>query len=134
MTKQTCVLIEEDNMVASLVRFRLKRLNFVVHHLGSNLQELKTSGADIVLIGLHSRTLNTIEILTEIRAIIGAKIPVVVMVSNQRQKLVIENHKIQVDGYLSSPVNLSELENTIADVVNYSSTPSDELGFKPEAT
>lgn len=120
MTKQTCVLIEEDNMVASLVRFRLKRLQFVVHHLGSsNLQDLKTSGADVVLIGLHSRTLNTIEILTEIRAIIGAKIPVVVMVSNQRQKLVIENHKIQVEGYLSSPVNLSELENTIADVINY---------------
>jgi len=127
MTKQTCVLIEEDSMVASLVRFRLKRLQFDVHHINStNLRSLKTIGADIVLIGLHSGTSNIIEVLLEIRNILP-KTPMVAILSNQRQQRIIENNKIQVQGYLSSPVSLSELENQIMQLTNKNCSISQEL-------
>ncbi|WP_417362726.1 hypothetical protein [Galbibacter sp.] len=119
MTKYKCALIEEDKMVASLVRFRLRKLQFDVHHLSnSNFQGLRTLGADIVLIGLHSNNLNTIGILSEIRAIIGIKTPMVAILSNKRQQLVIDNNNIQVEGYLSSPVSLSDLENIVVELIN----------------
>ena len=127
MTKQTCVLIEEDSMVASLVRFRLKRLQFDVHHISStNLRSLKTIGVDIVLIGLHSGTSNILEVLIEIRNILP-KTPMVAILSNQRQQLIIENNKIQVQGYLSSPVSLSELENQIIQLTNKNCSINQEL-------
>ena len=114
-------------MVASLVRFRLKRLQFDVHHIKStNLRSLKTIGADIVLIGLHSGTSNIIEVLLEIRNILP-KTPMVAILSNQRQQRIIENNKIQVQGYLSSPVSLSELENQIMQLTNKNCSISQEL-------
>jgi len=128
MTKYTCVLIEEDKMVASLVRFRLKRLQFDVHHLSnSNLHTLKSINADIVLIGLHTSNLNTIEILNKIRSTIGARTPMVAILSNNRQRLVIENNKIQLEGYLSSPVSLTDLENTILQLINQKHNANKEL-------
>lgn|SRR5690606_9962501 len=118
MTKYTCVLIEEDRLVASLVGFRLKRLLYDVHHLrNTNLKSMKNINADIVLISLHSNSLNIIEVLSEIRTIIGSNTPLVVIHSSSRQRLLIENNKIQIEGFLSSPIDLSDLENTIAQLI-----------------
>ena len=78
---------------------------------------MKNINADIVLISLHSISLNIIEVLSEIRTIIGSNTPLVVIHSSSRQKLLIENNKVQIEGFLSSPIDLSDLENTIAQLI-----------------
>lgn len=78
---------------------------------------MKNINADIVLISLHSNSLNIIEVLSEIRTIIGSNTPLVVIHSSSRQRLLIENNKIQIEGFLSSPIDLSDLENTIAQLI-----------------
>ncbi|EKF54802.1 hypothetical protein I215_10860 [Galbibacter marinus] len=119
MTKHTCVLIEEDKMVASLMKFRLKRLDFEVHHFSNaSILALGNIKADVVIIGLHSSNLNSVATLKEVRTFIGDQIPIVTILSNKRQQLVIENNNIQVEAFLSSPVDLTDLEKSIIQVVN----------------
>lgn len=119
MNKRNCILIEQDKMIASLVSFRLKKLHSDVQHLCSgNLARLEIMPVDILVIGLHSGTHNFLEILKEIREYIGSKIPIVVILSNQRQQQLIESNNIPVQGYLASPLELYDLENTITSLLD----------------
>lgn len=130
MTKLKCLLIEEDKMLASLIGFRLKKLQFEVHYLAaSKTQDISDIGAQTVIVGLHSTSPNIINFLSVIRAGIGENIPLIVIVSNERQKRLIENHRIKVDTYLPSPVNLSDLENATTRLIKVKNTEIQE-GFR----
>ncbi len=119
MNKPNCILIEQDKMIASIVGFRLKKLHLDVQHLCSgNLAKLEIMRADIVVIGLHSDIHNFLGILKEIREYIGNKIPIVVILSNQRQQQLIESNRIPIQGYLASPLEFYDLENMITNLFN----------------
>lgn len=127
MTKYTCVLIEEDRMVASLMKFRLKRLQFEVLRINNaNRQTLASIKADVAVVGLHANSVTNLETLKEVRVAIGDNTPLVTLISNYRQRLVIEHNNVQVEAFLLRPVNLTEFENTIVQIVN-SKAPSNKL-------
>ena len=117
MSRRTILLIEDDELIAGLVRLMVERLG---HELvwapdgEAGKQMLETGTADIVILDILLPYLNGFEVLKSLRADPKtAKLPVVVLTGKTAQADIDRVVEAGADDFLAKPFQPNELSQRL---------------------
>lgn len=118
MSRRTILLIEDDELIAGLVRLMVERLG---HELvwapdgEAGKQMLETGTADIVILDILLPYLNGFEVLKSLRADPKtAKLPVLVLTGKTAQADIDRVVEAGADDFLAKPFQPNELSQRLA--------------------
>ena len=110
--KKQLLLAEDDELLASLLNYRLEKGGYLVHlvHDGKEVKEfLKTSIPDIIVTDIMMPYFSGIELVDYVRNELQLQIPVIIISSAGNEENVLNAFELGANDFISKPVSPSEL-------------------------
>lgn len=112
MNNLQILLAEDDDLLASLLNFRLKKEGYDVS-LACNGKEVKESldknMPDIIVSDIMMPYLSGLELIDFVRKDLNSKIPIIIISSAGNEENVLSAFKLGANDFIAKPVNPSEL-------------------------
>ncbi|MCE2612136.1 response regulator [Flavobacteriaceae bacterium D16] len=112
MEKKHLLLAEDDELLASLLEYRLKMAGFevVLAQDGKEVKEyLSRETPDIIVSDIMMPYFSGIELVDYLRNTLNSKIPVIVVSSAGNEENVLSAFELGANDFIAKPVNPSEL-------------------------
>ena len=112
MDKKNVLLADDDELLASLLDFRLRKGGYEVHHSsnGKEVKEyLKTAMPDIIVSDIMMPYFSGIELINYVRKDLNSKIPIIIISSAGNEENVLSAFDMGANDFISKPVSPSEL-------------------------
>ncbi len=112
MDKRQLLLAEDDEMLASLLEYRLKMAGFEVSvvHDGKEVKEyLEAQSPDIIVSDIMMPYFSGIELVDYLRNQLKSQIPVIIISSAGNEENVLSAFELGANDFIAKPVNPSEL-------------------------
>lgn len=112
MVKKNLLLAEDDELLASLLDYRLQKGGYNVHLAkdGRDVKEyLKTATPDIIVSDIMMPYFSGIEIIDYVRNQLNSKIPIIIISSAGNEENVLSAFELGANDFISKPVSPSEL-------------------------
>jgi DNA-binding response OmpR family regulator len=123
MVKKRVLLADDDELLASLLDFRLKKGGYEVHH-SSNGKEVKeyleTEMPDIIVSDIMMPYFSGIELINYVRKDLDSKTPIIIISSAGNEENVLSAFELGANDFISKPVSPSELLVRLARELNKS--------------
>jgi len=121
MDKKNVLLADDDELLASLLDFRLRKGGYEVHHSsnGKEVKEyLKTSMPDIIVSDIMMPYFSGIELISYVRKDLNSNIPIIIISSAGNEENVLSAFEMGANDFISKPVSPSELIVRLARELN----------------
>ena len=112
MVEKKILLAEDDEMLASLLKFRLEKRGYAVSHAcdGRQVKEyLESQKADIIIGDIMMPYFSGIELVEFLRNELEDSTPVIIMSTAGNESNVLNAFEMGADDFVSKPVSPSEL-------------------------
>ncbi|WP_297795860.1 response regulator [uncultured Eudoraea sp.] len=112
MVRKNLLLAEDDELLASLLDYRLQKGGYNVHvaHDGRDVKEyLKTATPDIIVSDIMMPYFSGIELIDHVRNDLNSKIPIIIISSAGNEENVLSAFELGANDFISKPVSPSEL-------------------------
>lgn len=112
MKGKKLLLVEDDELLASLLRFRMEKGGFKVDLVydGKQVKEhLKNGLPDIIVSDIMMPYMSGIELIDYVRNALNSTIPIIVISSAGNEDNVLSAFELGANDFLSKPVSPSEL-------------------------
>ncbi len=112
MVKKNLLLAEDDELLASLLDYRLQKGGYNVHLAkdGRDVKEyLKTATPDIIVSDIMMPYFSGIELIDYVRNQLNWKIPIIIISSAGNEENVLSAFELGANDFISKPVSPSEL-------------------------
>lgn len=112
MSNKKLLLVEDDELLASLLRFRMEKGGFDVDLVydGKQVKEHLTNALpDIIVSDIMMPYMSGIELIDYVRNELNSKIPIIVISSAGNEENVLSAFELGANDFLSKPVSPSEL-------------------------
>lgn len=112
MVKKNLLLAEDDELLASLLDYRLQKGGFNVHlaNDGRDVKEyLNTATPDIIVSDIMMPYFSGIELIDYVRNELNSKIPIIIISSAGNEENVLSAFELGANDFISKPVSPSEL-------------------------
>lgn len=112
MKGKKLLLVEDDELLASLLRFRMEKGGFKVDLVydGKQVKEhLKNGLPDIIVSDIMMPYMSGIELIDYVRNELNSTIPIIVISSAGNEDNVLSAFELGANDFLSKPVSPSEL-------------------------
>jgi len=112
MIKKNLLLAEDDELLASLLDYRLQKGGYNVHLAkdGRDVKEyLKTATPDIIVSDIMMPYFSGIELIDYVRNQLNSKIPIIIISSAGNEENVLSAFELGANDFISKPVSPSEL-------------------------
>ncbi|MGB5202992.1 response regulator [Eudoraea sp.] len=112
MVKKNLLLAEDDELLASLLDYRLQKGGYNVHlaNDGRDVKEyLKTATPDIIVSDIMMPYFSGIELIDYVRNQLNLKIPIIIISSAGNEENVLSAFELGANDFISKPVSPSEL-------------------------
>jgi len=112
MVKKNLLLAEDDELLASLLDYRLQKGGYNVHvaNDGRDVKEyLKTATPDIIVSDIMMPYFSGIELIDYVRNQLNSKIPIIIISSAGNEENVLSAFELGANDFISKPVSPSEL-------------------------
>ncbi|AZQ58158.1 response regulator transcription factor [Maribacter sp. MJ134] len=123
MVKKRVLLADDDELLASLLDFRLKKSGYEVHHSsdGKQVKEyLETEMPDIIVSDIMMPYFSGIELINYVRKDLDSKTPIIIISSAGNEENVLSAFELGANDFISKPVSPSELMVRLARELNKS--------------
>jgi len=123
MEKKRILLADDDELLASLLNFRLKKGGYEVHHSsdGKQVKEyLETEMPDIIVSDIMMPYFSGIELINYVRKDLGSNTPIIIISSAGNEENVLSAFELGANDFISKPVSPSELMVRLARELNKS--------------
>ncbi|CAM3609068.1 PleD family two-component system response regulator [Zobellia roscoffensis] len=121
MTKKRLLLAEDDELLASLLNFRLKKGGYEVNH-STNGKEVKEylSGhmPDIIVSDIMMPYFSGMELIAYVRKELKSQVPIIIISSAGNEENVLNAFELGANDFISKPVSPSELLVRVARELN----------------
>lgn len=121
MEKKRLLLAEDDELLASLLNFRLQKGGYEVN-LSSDGKEVKEylseQTPDIIVSDIMMPYFSGIELISYVRQELGLKIPIIIISSAGNEENVLNAFELGANDFISKPVSPSELLVRVARELN----------------
>ena len=110
--KKNLLLAEDDELLASLLDYRLQKGGYNVHlaNDGRDVKEyLKTATPDIIVSDIMMPYFSGIELIDYVRNELNSKIPIIIISSAGNEENVLSAFELGANDFISKPVSPSEL-------------------------
>ncbi len=121
MDGKTVLLADDDELLASLLHFRLKKAGYSVDHVldGKEVKEyLSHTMPDIIVSDIMMPYFSGIELINYVRKELQSKIPILIISSAGNEENVLSAFELGANDFISKPVSPSELLVRITREVN----------------
>jgi len=121
MNKKKLLLAEDDELLASLLQFRLKKGGYDVSHSADGKQvkeHLALSMPDIIVSDIMMPYFSGIELIDYVRNELKSKIPIIIISSAGNEENVLNAFELGANDFISKPVSPSELLVRVARELN----------------
>ena len=121
MDSKTVLLADDDELLASLLNFRLKKAGYTVDHVldGKEVKEyLDHTMPDITVSDIMMPYFSGIELLNYVRKELKSETPMLIISSAGNEENVLSAFELGANDFVSKPVSPSELLIRIAREVN----------------
>ena len=112
MVNKNLLLAEDDELLASLLDYRLQKGGYNVHvaNDGRDVKEyLKTATPDIIVSDIMMPYFSGIELIDYVRNQLDSKIPIIIISSAGNEENVLSAFELGANDFISKPVSPSEL-------------------------
>ena len=112
VVKKNLLLAEDDELLASLLDYRLQKGGYNVHlaNDGRDVKEyLKTATPDIIVSDIMMPYFSGIELIDYVRNELNSKIPIIIISSAGNEENVLSAFELGANDFISKPVSPSEL-------------------------
>lgn len=112
MEKKKLLLAEDDELLASLLNFRLQKAGYEVMHStnGREVKEyLNTTIPDMIISDIMMPYFSGIELIDYVRNEIRSKVPIIIISSAGNEENVLTAFELGANDFLAKPVSPSEL-------------------------
>lgn len=112
MTETRLLLAEDDEMLASLLKFRLEKAGYRVDHAADGRQVKEYVGRqmpDIIVSDIMMPYFSGIELVDYLRNELCSQVPVVIISTAGNESNVLNAFELGADDFISKPVSPSEL-------------------------
>jgi DNA-binding response OmpR family regulator len=112
MVKKNLLLAEDDELLASLLDYRLQKGGYNIHvaNDGRDVKEyLKTATPDIIVSDIMMPYFSGIELIDYVRNQLDSKIPIIIISSAGNEENVLSAFELGANDFISKPVSPSEL-------------------------
>ena len=112
MTETRLLLAEDDEMLASLLKFRLEKAGYRVDYAADGRQVKEYVGRqmpDIIVSDIMMPYFSGIELVDYLRNELHSKVPVVIISTAGNESNVLNAFEMGADDFISKPVSPSEL-------------------------
>ncbi len=112
MTETRLLLAEDDEMLASLLKFRLEKAGYRVDHAADGRQVKEYVGRhmpDIIVSDIMMPYFSGIELVDYLRNELCSRVPVVIISTAGNESNVLNAFEMGADDFISKPVSPSEL-------------------------
>lgn len=121
MEKKNILLAEDDELLAALLNFRLKKGGYLVH-LCRDGREVKEQLAkqipDIIVSDIMMPYFSGMELIDHVRNELKSKIPIIIISSAGNEENVLSAFELGANDFISKPVSPSELIVRVARELN----------------
>ncbi len=110
--KKQLLLAEDDQLLASLLNYRLTKGGYAVHlvHDGKEVKEyLSRALPDIIVSDIMMPYFSGIELIDHVRNELGLQIPIIIISSAGNEENVLNAFELGASDFISKPVSPSEL-------------------------
>lgn len=110
--KKRVLLADDDELLASLLNFKLKKGGYDVHYSsnGKEVKEfLKTQMPDIIISDIMMPYFSGIELIDFVRNELKSKTPIIIISSAGNEQNVISAFELGASDFISKPVSPTEL-------------------------
>ncbi len=121
MNKKRLLLAEDDELLASLLSFRLNKGGYDVLHVpdGKRVkEELSEDLPDIIVSDIMMPYFSGIELIDYVRNELSSKIPIIIISSAGNEENVLSAFELGANDFISKPVSPSELIVRVARELN----------------
>lgn len=115
------LLADDDQLLASLLNFRLKKGGYEVHHStnGKEVKEyLKTERPDIIVSDIMMPYFSGIELIDFVRNELKLNIPIIIISSAGNEQNVLSAFELGANDFITKPVSPTELLVRVAREIN----------------
>lgn len=119
--KKRVLLADDDELLASLLNFKLKKGGYDVHYSsnGKEVKEfLKTQMPDIIISDIMMPYFSGIELIDFVRNELKSKTPIIIISSAGNEQNVISAFELGASDFISKPVSPTELLVRVERVLN----------------
>ncbi|MUH36806.1 response regulator [Zobellia amurskyensis] len=112
MTKKRLLLAEDDELLASLLNFRLKKGGYEVNHSanGKEVKEyLSQNMPDIIVSDIMMPYFSGMELIAYVRKELNSQVPIIIISSAGNEENVLNAFELGANDFISKPVSPSEL-------------------------
>ncbi len=112
MKKRKLLLAEDDELLASLLHFRLEKGGYDVSHSvdGKQVKEhLAESMPDIIVSDIMMPYFSGIELIDYVRNELNSKIPIIIISSADNEENILSAFELGANDFISKPVSPLEL-------------------------
>ncbi|WP_411030804.1 response regulator transcription factor [Spongiimicrobium sp. 3-5] len=112
MDKKTLLLAEDDELLASLLHYRLEKGGYKVSHAhdGKEVKEYLASNVpDIIVSDIMMPYFSGIELIDFVRNELNSQIPIIILSTAGNEENVLSAFKLGANDFVSKPVSPSEL-------------------------
>ncbi|MFS4455455.1 response regulator transcription factor [Maribacter sp. 2304DJ31-5] len=121
MSKKRILLADDDELLASLLNFRLKKGGYEVHYSanGKEVKEyLSHSMPDIIISDIMMPYFSGIELIDHVRNHLSSQTPIIIISSAGNEENVLSAFEMGANDFISKPVSPSELLVRVAREIN----------------
>ena len=108
------LVVDDDLMIATLLRVVLQRRGYTVHHCedgASALERVRAGGVDLVLTDRNMPGMDGLALCRAIRALAGtARVYCIMLTASADQAMRVAAREAGVDDFLAKPLSLAELD------------------------
>ncbi|WP_289042044.1 PleD family two-component system response regulator [Zobellia russellii] len=112
MDKKRLLLAEDDELLASLLNFRLKKGGYEVNHStnGKEVKEfLSKNMPDIIVSDIMMPYFSGMELIAYVRKELKSQVPIIIISSAGNEENVLNAFELGANDFISKPVSPSEL-------------------------
>lgn len=120
--KRRILFAEDDDLLASLLNFRMARSGYDVIHAknGKIVKEyLNKSLPDIIVSDIMMPYFSGIELIDYVRNVLKSSIPIIIISAADNEENVLNAFKLGANDFVSKPVSPSELLVRVGKALNY---------------
>ncbi len=119
--ERAILLADDDELLGSLLTFRLKKAGYLVHHVrdGKEVKEfLSHTKPDLIVSDIMMPYFSGIELINYVRNELLLQIPIIIISSAGNEENVLSAFELGASDFISKPVSPSELLVRIARELN----------------
>lgn len=112
MDKKKILLAEDDELLASLLTFRLEKAGYVVIRANDGKQvkeKLSENVPDIIVSDIMMPYLSGLEMIDFVRNQLGLSVPIIIISSAGNEENVLSAFELGANDFISKPVSPTEL-------------------------